>query len=322
MNYQFGRAPKADALDSVQPQRPERDSFASGAQRDKEVNDNTVFSHLVPCRVCAAMNGRSASFCWNCEADRTALQSAAPTMAPEHEAAQTEADVFGQASSFFNSGPGDVTRTHALATSPLDTGALHLMDPGLAVSFSTESGHLTVAEYAAVNARKPQARTYDTAIAFILTLLAGVWAALGLGMPFSGPADPPARPSRDWASVDENTGQQAGVPVSPLPLDTAGLSDAGTEPLDARDSPLAPLSSIQSDRPVLPIASTPLRPRNGVAGGLPAGRTGANGAPVELQRRNPRAAQTSGGAVTPLEPCTAAVEALALCSSTKTKAKE
>jgi hypothetical protein len=282
-------------------------------------------SHLVACRKCEAMNGRSAPFCWNCETDRTASASAEPESLGSPEIHGP--DTIGQISSFIGALPGDAPPTREMVTLPPEfstfkEGGSMLpvlnsalpMDEPLAMHFNGKAPS------------KSRERVIIVASIAAVILLAVGWSALNDRWPFDPPADSRA------AQRDAYTpGDTLGTTPRSAHAESDYLDSGRTlsyEVLSPKDPSLAnpTQDTLPAQPPPQDVRPAPASPR---ARGATQAASRAAWAALELQRRNTRDAKSpipsnpsANAESAPLGPCTAAVQALGLCSAPTVKPKE
>ena len=251
-------------------------------------------SHLEPCRRCGALNGRSASSCWSCEADLTVRGPFAP-VAPD---------------------PVDASSDHPVSLSTA---------PPLAEAGSTFPGSspalqpdlpLAATPVLAAPARR---RTPEIVAAIAVAVFAGAAASMFIA---AGPdAAPVSRPVTLAArAVGVVAGPEPAAPLKAGPEPVAPMN-AGPEPVAPRNADPEPAASTKAGP--TPTAPPHADPNERV---LPAAATDeparaatrpAVTRPAAPKPERPGPARQASAA---LGPCTATVASLGLCAEPSSNA--
>ena len=289
---------------------------SGGLWYNSELEQPASTPHLVRCLRCAALNGRSASLCWSCEAE---LPAALPVAKPPGTGSDTEPSLAPQHSplGFFSALDG--------ADAPTAPGVVHARDHAEAPFSEPASAEALDERLAAFSQHRRRAprRLLGTAAIVVFAAASGTGAYLvQRPPPFIALEANPAPRDVTTAIVEPSAGTGRS---------TARLADPSRAELpDAvRAEAAAPASIIE---PLEPAAQAVAPPR--AAPPLPtAALTATRGSAARGTRsaRNaaaPLPAPLSGASdtrrPTPAQPgaCTATVAALGLCQAPSAQSKE
>jgi hypothetical protein len=307
-------------------------------------------SHLAPCWHCGVLNGRSASLCWSCEADLSAVGpfrfAAAPGHADETSEGPKQPPASGGGATHGRPSvsPGDDAAVpmataavpafiDAVAQFPVLTSAVEGGDPLAALS---------------VSASMAPRRTREVVAAIVVAALAGAGAYLLLRPPALVALDATPAPGRairaDGSATDTkfvtstNAGAARTVPTNSIRAKAAppavGEASAATmkartvEPRAQTPVQAGQLTAAPTIRPV-GVAPRPKATRPATGAALTATHSGkargtmhsANAAAAVLVP-NPDRIEPARQTSVPQRPCTATVAALGLCTTPPIQSKE
>lgn len=308
-------------------------------------------SALAPCWKCGVPNGRTASFCWGCEADLAQAGpfrfAAEPEPAPDvSTGADSPAGLASPADALADPMPLAVTAPVRQAVQPAvqphaDAGA------AFPVLTSVVDANGSVAALL-LPAAPPRRRRPELAVVIACLALAGSVAYLLFPAPAvvavtaPAPAGNAAKPGGFAARAQDDANPNAALPqpearnasrpqaAPPLVVETpapvVGQAPAvlALEPGALPPTQAGPMLAAAAKRPVAAVAR-PGAARPAVAAAITAPRAGtarpAYAAAARAQP-NPSAVEPPRPLPAPLGPCTSTVAALGLCSATATQPKE
>ena len=308
-------------------------------------------SALAPCWKCGVPNGRTASFCWGCEADLAQAGpfrfAAEPEPAPDMwKGAEPPVGLSSAADALADPMPLAATAPVRQAVQPAvqphaDADAAFPVLTSVVDADGSVAAHL-------LPAAPPRRRRLELAVVIACLALAGSVAYLLFPAPAviavtaPAPAGNAAKAGGFAARVQADANPNAALPqpearnasrpqaapplVVETPVAVVGQAPAvlALEPGALPPTQAGPMLAAAAKRPVAAVAR-PGAARTAVAAAITAPRPGtarpAYAAPVRTQP-NPSAVEPARPMPAPLGPCTPTVAALGLCSATPTQPKE